>query len=229
MWLRAHRSMVIFMFCTLLLLVSCRVCPSKARCESDPTTPLCPPKQKREVGQSCGGACDEEGYCAHGLRCVGQIIRRHHPAQPGHCASQVKSCNETDEKMPVPSQVSTLQKEQIQKSLSLQGHYTSPKTSFDAVFQVSSWQGFANNIGFQYFSANFLRDEAGNEYVHFNYAIDGNSFGSVHPCGSADPVISIDGGDWAGLGTTPSLLVKCLEDAGGGDGLDAGVKDSIIV
>lgn len=128
-------------------------------------------------------------------------------------------CRKTDEHVSAPSQASPLQRLQINESLSLQGRYPMPKTSFDRAFEANTWQEFADRVGTQDFSVDFLVDAAGNEYVHFDYGLGDNDFGSVHHRnGPAEPLIAVNDGDWTGIGAVPASLVSCLEDAAEGLG-----------
>merc|ERR1712216_446016 len=122
--------------------------------------------------------------------------------------------------------------EQIKYSLKLNG-YEPPSINWTAVFEVKSWDAFAKAVGTQDFSFVFLDakiDGTTTTYIHYDYGLGDNDYGSVHSSQAVEAVIAVTDGDWHNRTTLPAGLINCLEmaDSNTGNGPIPPQKTSLL-
>jgi hypothetical protein len=106
---------------------------------------------------------------------------------------------------------------QIAASLKLQSIHSVPQTAWKA----SNWSSFAQAVGTQDFAFQYMACQSDERatpgrFVHFDYGLGDNDFGSVHASSEEQATCRIDDGDWSGVHGHKALC-ESLEKASDDD------------
>lgn len=141
-----------------------------------------------------------------------------------HGSAASRKCKAGKSNVLAPHATTPIFREQVNASLALQGRYPSPSGGFinwTKAFEAPDWNQFAAIIGTQDFSYTPIYDSHASsveegEYLHLDYGLGDNDFGSIHLLHVVAPLISIDDGDWhrvPGVTRMSTGLLRCLEGA----------------